>query len=379
MHRSVTGIVKRVRRPFRRRTAPGTAPGTVIIDPGSPPPEISVISYGPERFDESESVDVDRLPDFVGREEVTWVNVVGFGDANVIRRIGDIFHIHQLVLEDVVNVHQRAKVEEYDGQLFIVARMVSLTDGTGDDHDLRIESEQISLIVGKNYVVTFQEKPGDCFDPIRSRLRKAAGRVRQAGADYLAYSLLDAIVDGYFPVLERFGEELDAVEDQFEGHHGHSTVHRIHQLRSDLLTLRRSAWPHREAINSLLRTDMPLITAETRVYLRDCYDHTVQIIDVAESSRELCSDLRDLHFSQMSLRQNDIMKVLTVMATIFIPLSFIASLYGMNFDHHVSKWNMPELQYKYGYPCVLALMLIVAGGLLVFFRRRGWIGERWEE
>jgi magnesium transporter len=337
-----------------------------------------VISYGPDRFDETESVGVDQLPDLVGRDEVTWVNVAGFGDADVIRRIGEIFQIHQLVLEDVVNVHQRAKVEEYDGQLFIVARMVSLTDGTEDGLQARIETEQISLIVGKNYVVTFQERPGDCFDPIRARLRKAAGRVRQAGADYLAYALLDAIVDGYFPVLERFGEELDAVEEQLEGRHGHSTVRRIHQLRSDLLTLRRSAWPHREAVSALLRTDIPLITAETRVYLRDCYDHTVQIIDVAESSRELCSDLRDLHFSQMSLRQNDIMKVLTVMATIFIPLSFIASLYGMNFVYEDSTWNMPELHYRYGYPCVLALMLIVACGLLVFFRRRGWIGERWE-
>ncbi|REJ89036.1 MAG: magnesium and cobalt transport protein CorA [Planctomycetota bacterium] len=376
MHQPFTPIIKRVRRPFRRRTKPGTAPGAVFPDPESPAPEIRVFDYGEDQFKELKSVSVDQVRDVVGLHAVTWVDVVGLGDAKVIKQIGELFHIHQLALEDIVNVHQRAKVEVYDGQLFIVARMMSLVEGENEEAPRELDAEQISLIVGENYVVTFQERRGDCLESVRERIRKARGNVRVRGADYLAYALLDAIIDGYFPVLEYFGVELDALEDRLERQPGRATIHRLHQLRSALMIVRRAAWRQRDAINTLLREDVPIITPETHIYLRDCYDHTVQIIDVSDTCRELCADLRDLHFSQINIRQNDVMKVLTIMASIFIPLSFIAGLYGMNFDPSASTWNMPELKSRFGYPAALIVMALTAGGMLLFFRRKGWIGER---
>ena len=376
MNPSLHQIVKHVRRPFSRQTRPGSRPGRVVVDPNAPAPKISVFSFGADGFEVLDPVGVDELTDIVGLRALTWVNVSGLGDADVISRIGEIFEIHPLVLEDLVNVHQRAKVEEYDKQVFVVARMVSMLSSDDGQFVPRLESEQIGIVIGQNYVLTFQERPGDCLDRVRLRIREGRGRIRRSGSDYTAYAILDAIVDGYFPVLEHFGDGLNALEERLETDHGQGTIHRIHQMRSDLLMLRRSAWPHREAVNALMREGVPLVTDETRVYLRDCYDHTVQIIDVTETCRELCADLRDLHFSQVSMRQNEIMKVLTIVASIFIPLSFIAGIYGMNFSSEVSRWNMPELHWAFGYPMALSLMLTVAGGMLFLFRRAGWIGRK---
>jgi magnesium transporter len=235
-------------------------------------------------------------------------------------------------------------------------------------------SEQVSLFLGRNYVLTFQYLPGDSFDPVRSRLRTARGRIRNSGADFLAYALLDATIDGYFPVLEVYGTRIEEIEDRMSERVGSESIHQTHRLRSDLMLLRRFIWPHREAVHALLRDEHPLISAETRVYLRDCYDHTVQIIDVVETHRDLCADLRELYFTQVSTRTNEIMKVLTIIATIFIPLGFIAGVYGMNFNTAVSRWNMPELNWPFGYPFALGLMAAVAGGLLYLFWRRGWFG-----
>jgi magnesium transporter len=357
---------------FHRRTAPGAAPGTIAVDPAAACSEIQVIAYGPDNFVEERFSGADRLDElrkFLARWPVTWVNIDGLGDAEVIRKIGQIFGLHSLALEDVVNVHQRSKVESYADHLFIVARMVHLND--------HLETEQVGLFLGKNFVVTFQESaPGDSFGPVRERLRASRSHVREAAADYLAYALLDSMIDAYFPVLEVFGERVDELEEEaLSLSRGQQTVARIHDVKNDLLVLRRAIWPLREAVNALQRDPTPLIHDNTRLYLRDCYDHTVQLIDLLETYRELGSDLRDLYLAAMSNRMNEIMKVLTVISTIFMPLTFIAGVYGMNFDPGSSPWNMPELRWYYGYPLCLLLMAIVTAIMFMFFRRRGWIGK----
>jgi magnesium transporter len=265
----------------------------------------------------------------------------------------------------VVNVHQRAKVEEYGDHLYIVLRMV----GPGE----HLETEQLSLFLGRNFVLTFQERPGDCFEPVRARLRHSRGRMRDTGADYLAYALIDAIVDAYFPVVDDCGERLEELDEQMSAGHSHDAMAVLHHLRGELMLLRRAIRPLRDELVNLMPDPNALIRPETQFYLRDCYDHTVQLIDLLDTYRELCSDLRDFHLSAVSNRMNEIMKVLTIIATLFMPLSFIAGVYGMNFNTALPG-NMPELNWPYGYVLSLGLMLLVAGGMVAFFWRRGWLG-----
>ncbi len=358
---------------LKLRSGPGARPGTVIARKDSPPPEIRVIRFGPDEIDDRDHVSVDELPELIGKYPVTWVNVNGLGDANVIQKIGEIFGIHRLALEDVVNVHQRAKVEDYDDQLFVVARMVSLQpDGKG--RPLQLQTEQLSLFLGEGFVLTWQERPGDCFDPVRQRLQVAGRPIRKSGADYFAYTLLDAVIDGYFPVLDQYGQRLDDLEDTVGASTSPQVMAEIHDVKSDLRGLRRAAWPHREALHELMNEHGDLISEPTSVHLRDVYDHTLYILDVLEAYRETCSDLRDYYLSAVSNRMNEVMKVLTIIATIFIPLGFIAGLYGMNFDPAASPYNMPELHWFFGYPFVLTMMFVVAIGMLYFFRAKGWIG-----
>jgi magnesium transporter len=352
---------------FRRRTAPGNVPGAVVVDPGAPHPVVRVISYGPDDLDEEVVTNLDHLAGLVGRRPVTWVDVQGLGDAATIHKLGEIFSFHPLALEDVVNTHQRAKVEDYGSYLFVVAR-IAVPDG-------QLATEQISMFLGKDFVVTFQEKPCEVFDPILKRIRLAQCSLRGAGADHLAYALLDAAVDGYFPVLEECGERLDAIDDELSLRPTRDAMLDIRDLRRELLTLRRAIWPFRDALSLLASHPGEFVTDKTRVYLRDCYDHTVQIIDLIETCREMCSDLRDFYLSAVSNRMSETMKVLTVIATIFMPMTFIAGLYGMNFDPDASPWNMPELLWRFGYPWALALMAAVAVGQLYFFWRRGWLGR----
>lgn len=358
---------KRTRRlRFQRSTPPGSAPGIVQPLPESLAPKVRVMAYGPDQFVEEEVADFNLLPGFLQDFPVTWIDIDALGDADLIIRLGSLFGLHPLALEDVANVHQRAKVEAYDDYLFIVTRMVSC--------DPQLDTEQMSIFLGANFVLTFQERPGDCLDPLRERLRKNGGRLRKSGSDCLAYSLIDAVVDSYFPVTEHLSEQLEAIEDQVSQGPDPRVIAELHRTRNDLLVLRRSIRPHRDAINELIRDEHPLIELETRVHLRDCYDHTVQIIDLLEVYREMCGDLRDFYTSVVSNRLNETMKVLTIIATIFMPLSFIASIYGMNFDTS-QPGNMPELKWPYGYVFALALMAGVAGGLLIYFRRKGWIGQ----
>jgi magnesium transporter len=335
--------------------------------PGSPQPAIRVMAYSEYEFLERTVKNVAELGELKGRYPVIWVDVEGLGDTGVVAALGEAFGLHLLALEDVVNTHQRAKVDEYGENLFVIARMVRLTD--------RLESEQLSLFAGPGFVLSFQDQPGgDCLDPVRERIRKGQGRIRKAGADYLAYALLDAVVDGYFPVLDQYAERLEDLDAQVTESDPRETMHRIHDMRGDLLMLRRAIWPHREALNALARDSHPLVTPETRLHLRDCLDHIVAIIDLTETYREMCSDLRDYYLATVSNRTNEIMKVLTVIATIFMPLTFIAGLYGMNFATDASPWNMPELRWYLGYPFALAVMAAVAGWMLLYFRRKGWMG-----
>jgi magnesium transporter len=354
------------RRSRRRRAPPGTAPGTLIADPEAAPPVIRLLAYGPQGILDEEVTDLDRLRAVCDKWPVIWVNVDGLGNVETVARLGEIFSLHRLALEDVVNVYQRSKVVQYPDHLFIVARMISLEE--------RIDTEQVSLFLGKDFVLTFQEgRPGDCFDPVRERIRSGSGRMRERSPSYLAYALLDAVVDSYFPVLEEIGERLERLEEDTIFSPARSIVRRIYAIKRDLLHLRRTIWPMREMINALLREPNPLIQGEDRLYLQDCYDHTIQVMDLVESYRELGSGLMEAYLSSVGNRLNEIVKVLTLFTSIFIPLSFIASIYGMNFNTQVSPWNMPELNWYLGYPFALALMAAVGVGLLVYFRRKGWL------
>ena len=346
---------------------PGTAPGTLAIDPHACKPTISVIAYGPEDLVEKDDVGPGELRQYLDKYPATWVNVDGLGDAEVLSAIGDVFQIHPLALEDVLNIRHRPKLEEFEDQVFIVTRMALLGEPFG--------FEQISLFLGGNYVLTFQERPGDCLNPIRERIHNKRGLFKTFGPDYLAYAIIDAVVDGYFPVLEEFGERLDTLEEEILERPQSGTILDVQAAKRDMLAVRRAIWPQREFLNSLVRAPSPFITERTQVYLRDAHDHAVRIMDLVDTYREISSGLTDLYMSSVSNRMNDVMKVLTIMASIFIPLTFIAGIYGMNFDPEASPWSMPELGWYWAYPVTLGFMLLVAVTMIVLFRRRGWLGS----
>ncbi len=353
---------------FKRRTQPGAAPGTLVADPTAPKPDVRVMAYGPQGCVDRKlqtPADFDQLPMLVEQYPVTWVNVDGLGDADVVARLGKIFGLHPLALEDTLNNHQRSKVEQYGDHLFIVARVI--------ESGARLESDQMAMFLGKRFVVTFQQLPGDCLDPLRERIRNDRGIVRASGPDYLAYAVLDAVVDSYFPLLEALGEEIESFESAIINADDRDILERIHDVKGKLLILRRAIWPLREALHVLVRDPITVIHEETRVYLRDCADHTFQIIDLLETYRELASNAMDLYHSSISNRMNEVMQVLTVIATIFIPLTFIVGVYGMNFNTEISPWNMPELNWYWGYAIIWGVMLATAGGLLVFFQQKGWL------
>ena len=351
---------RRIRnRPYiHRRTEPGASPGTIAPDPNAKQPAIQVFAYGPDHFQERPVKSLDELTPLLDVHSVVWVNVDGLGDQKFLEQLGEMFGLHRLALEDVVNTHQRAKVEAYGDVLFIVARMA--------DMQRRSNTEQLSMFVGRNFVITLQEEAGDCWNPVRHRIRNQVTRLFNAGPDYLAYALIDAVIDAYFPLLEQIGEELDALDEVAATGQG-VAMSQIHMLHSELLFLRRAIRPHREAIAELARETTPVFTEQTKIYLRDCYDHVIQITDLTETYREMTTDLRELYLSAVGLRTNEIMRVLTVITTIFMPLTFIAGIYGMNFDH------MPELHWRWGYAWALFLMGITMILMLYFFRRRGWM------
>ncbi|MEY3014563.1 MAG: Magnesium transport protein CorA [Pseudomonadota bacterium] len=354
-----------------RRAPPGAPPGTMHVGPDSGQrATLRLICYGPDTIHEHEG-HVEDLPAMLAAAEgsvVRWIDVVGVEDLRALEAIGDAHQIHALALEDVAHVHQRAKVEHYASHAFITTRMFRRDANTAE-----LDSEQISLFLGEGWLLTFQERDGDVFDAVRDRLRQARGRIRTLGADYLAYALLDAIVDSAFPILEAYDAWLDRIEERVVAGHSQGVVGELHAVRRDLLQLRRGFWPLREAMSALLREETPFIALETHVFLRDCHDHSIQVLDLVDSWREIGSSLMDLHLSAVGQRTNETMRLLTVISVLFMPMSFVAGLYGMNFERSASAWNMPELGWAYGYPMALLLMVGSALGFLYFFKRRGFL------
>jgi magnesium transporter len=359
---------RKMRTRFQHRTEPGAPPGTIVPDPEAPRGDVRVIAYDADGHIEVQVRDLGEIAPLLEKYPVTWVHVESVGDAGLIYQFGQLFKLHRLALEDVVHVHQRAKAESYGSYYFVVARM--------PDPDKMWLTEQISFFMGERFVLTFGEWPGpDCLEPVRARIRAGWGRSCAMRSDYLMYALLDCIVDHYFPLVEDCGERLDALEDDVMGGVRANVMPRVHTIKRDMLTVRRAIWPLRDAINVLLRDATPLISDETRVYLRDVHDHTIQIVDLVESYRDVSSGLTDIYLSSVSQRTNEIMRVLTVISTIFMPLTFIAGLYGMNFDTHASPLNMPELRWYWGYPFVLGTSAVITLGMLLFFYHRGWLGR----
>jgi magnesium transporter len=352
--------LRRLKPRIRKRAAPGSKPGTMVIPPDAQPTTIRVMAYDKDRVVEAAIDNPGELQSYLNTWPVAWVDVVGLSNEETLRKIAEVFHIHALALEDVVHLYQRAKVEPYDANLYIVLRI--------PDPSHEQLTEQFSLFLGKNYLVTFQERPGDNFDLVRAGIRHEKSATRQGvRPDYLAYRLIDAAIDAYFPALEKIGDVLDGLDEKATSSAIDRSFAELHAVRRELLMLRRAIWPLRDAMSELRSEVTPFVSDSTRLYLRDCYDHAVQLIDLLESYRDIGGDVRDYYLSTISNRMNRIMKTLTVISVIFLPLSFIAGVYGMNFDH------MPELHWKYGYPFALAIMAVVAAGMLLNFKLRGWL------
>ncbi|MCW4005617.1 MAG: magnesium/cobalt transporter CorA [Candidatus Bathyarchaeota archaeon] len=342
----------------------GSPPGTVVYVGEQVPQEsrVRVMGYSERFFEEKEVSVVEDVFAAADKAAVSWINVDGLQGIDVIERLGRQFNVHPLVLEDIVNTNQRPKIEDFTDHLYIVLRMLRY-----DKEANEVISEQLSLLLGANWVISFQETEGDVFDNIRDRIKNSKGKIRKSGADYLAYALIDAVVDNYFSILENIGETVEDIEDELLTNPQPTTLKKIHGLKRQILLLRKSIWPLREVANAMERGESKLINKTTSIYLRDVYDHTIQVIDAVETFRDMLSGMLDIYLSSVSNKMNEVMKVLTIIATIFIPLTFIAGIYGMNFQ------NMPELTHPLGYPLVLAAMLAIAVLMLLYFRKKKWI------
>jgi magnesium transporter len=343
--------------------------GARVSNPKAKHSLIRILAYGPQEFTEGYLDNPHLVAQFPHAWPVTWVSVQGLGDLPTLTYLGELFGLHPLALEDIVSSRQRVKVDEYEGHLFVVAKMIKFQSQA-------LQMEQINIFIGENFILTFQEHETDTFDSVREKVRRGQQAVRKQGADYLAYVLLDTIIDHYFPVLDHFGEILERLEEQSLQGSSENTVPQIHKLRHELLSIRRSVWPMREVLHFLGREGSTFFKAETKIYLRDCYDHANQITDLVENYRDLASGVVDVSLASSNNRLNEIMKVLTMISTIFIPLGFVASIYGMNFDASKSPWNMPETQWYWGYPFALGLMLLMTLTMLLFFRQKAWIGSK---
>lgn len=351
----------------QRRIQPGAMPGSFIVDPQAPPTTMRVITYNEQALHEREIEDVAEISSLMKEGKVTWVRAVGLGSAGTLEALRAHFGLHWLALEDVVNVSQRAKVEDYGEHFFMITRVPLQT--------MPLATEQVSIFFGRNFVLTFEERPAPTFEAVLGHLRTGIGRIRRGGPDYLAYALLDAAIDQYFPAIEHYEQRLEELEDQILAGTVRSVISEIQAVRRGFHTLHQVLWPQREALHALLRDSTSLVSEETHPYLRDTCDHLAQLLDLSVTSLNLSGDLINLHLNTVNSRISEVIKVLTIISTIFIPLTFIASIYGMNFDPQVSPLNMPELRWRYGYLCALAAMVFVALGLLFYFRRKGWLGK----
>jgi magnesium transporter len=342
----------------------GLPPGTLVHigEKKTEKTRVVVVEYDGHDFQEKELKNFDDCYLFPKESAVTWVNVIGIQQVEVLEKLGTCFVVHPLALEDILNTEQRPKVEDYGEDLFIVVKLISY-----DDKRDEVEAEQISLILRPHALLSFQEKEGDDFAAVKERLRGGKGRLRKMGADYLAYTLLDIVVDQYFVVLEKLGERIEVLEGKLLTDPSTSTLQKIQNLKREMLLLRKWVWPLREVISSLERGEFPGIQASSRVYFRDVYDHTIQVMDSIEIYRDMLSGMLDIYLSSLNNRMSAVMKVLTIIATIFMPLTFLAGVYGMNFKH------MPELDWPWGYPLVLMIMAVVAVLMLTLFRRKKWL------
>ncbi len=340
-------------------------PGTImhIGEKKAETVKITIIDYDENNFQERQVQNIEESFQFKQTPSVTWINIDGLHDVSIIEKIGQHFELHPLVLEDIVTTGQRPKIEDYETYIFIVLKMLSYNMELN-----AIQSEQVSVVLGKNYVISFQESAGgDVFDTMRDRIRTSKGKIRKMAADYLAYSLIDAVVDHYFLILERLTEQIEDLEDELVEASSNETGTHIRALKRELIFLRKSVWPLREVVGALARTESDLVAKSTEPYLRDVYDHTVQVIDTVETFRDMASVMLECYLSSISNRLNAIMKVLTVIATIFMPLTFITGIYGMNFKF------MPELEWQYGYFFVWVVITVITGGMLFYFSRKKWL------
>ena len=347
----------------------GMSPGSLIFT-GVQKTEnvsISLFDYNSGNFSETSIDDLNDLEKYKNNSNVTWINVIGLHDINVLDKIGTIFDIHPLVLEDILNVTHSPKIEDYENFLFLVVKMINYIEGSN-----KLDIEQVSLIIGRKYIITFQEKNGDVFNPLRDRIRNAKGMIRKYNEDYLAYRILDSVIDNYFSVLENFDDRIEDIEDKILTRPDESSLQEIHHLRKELIKLRRAVSPLREIIFTIEKEKFNFIQKTTFVYLRDLSDHIKQIIDTIENYREFINGLLDVYLSNASHRMNEVVKLLTIISTIFIPLTFIVGIYGMNFKTDAGRWNMPELDWAFGYPFVMGLMIVIAVTLIIFFKKKRW-------
>jgi magnesium transporter len=347
---------------------PGTPPGTLTerVLPQTAELKISLIDYSDTDFIEKQLASAEECQPFLKQPTTTWIHIQGQPTPETLQDFAQFFELHPLALEDILNTGQRPKMEAYDTQLFVITSLPVMLDDN-------VVSEQISIFAGTGYIISFHMGVTDPFEPIRKRLRNHSGKIRSRQSDYLLYCLLDVIIDEGFPVLESFGEEVEALEEELLEEPGRDTLRKLHAIKRELLLLRRMLWPQREVFNRLIRDENELLNEETTLYLRDCYDHTVQIMDLLETYRDMTASMLDVYLSSISYRLNDVMRVLTVIATIFIPLTFIVGVYGMNFSVNTkTPWAMPELYWYYGYPLLWFIMIAIAGGMILFFKRKGW-------
>jgi magnesium transporter len=354
------------------RKSPGQIPGTPIHTGVKRLENVlmTVHDFDEEHYDVIPINKIEKSEPYLLNKSKTWIEVRGLHEIEKLKTVWEYFNLHPLVQEDIVSTSQRPKVEHYQDHIFIVLRMIK--HKTSDDGKIQLQSEQVSIVLGKNYVLSFQESDEPVFDPILKRLQLGTTRLRKFGPDYLAYALTDTLVDHYFHALDEIGESIEQAEEQILSDPNPKQLQNIHILRRDLIFFRKSVWSLRDGINSLIRDELPLISDNVKVFLRDVYDHIVQVIDSIETSREMVYGLYDMYMSGLSNRMNEVMKVLTIIATIFIPLTFVAGIYGMNFDPGVSPFNMPELNWYYGYPMTLLVMLMMSAGMILYFRRKGW-------
>jgi magnesium transporter len=342
----------------------GLAPGTVIHvgDTKVSKPKITLISYDKDTFEEKAVESIEDCFLCKDPKTVSWINVDGVHQVDLVEKIGTHFGLHPLVMEDIVHTEQRPKMEDFESYIYLVLKMLQFDEDTSD-----VKAEQVSIILGPGFVLSFQEVEGDTFDHVRERIRNSKGRIRSAGASYLAYALMDSIVDNYFVVLEKIGEFLEILEEDMIENPTPAILQDIHGIKKEIIYLRRSVWPLREVINNLDRSESPLVEKVTLVFLKDLYDHTIRIIETAETYRDITSGIMDVYLSSVSNKMNEVMKTLTIIATIFIPLTFIAGVYGMNFEH------MPELDWEWGYLAAWTIMVMISVSMLIYFRRKRWL------